>query len=139
MSRGLKNRNPGNIRRSAARYKGETGGTDSSFKSFVSMEWGYRAIFVLLHTYAVRHGLRTVRGMISRYAPSEENDTASYIAAVEKISGIDADRPLDTLRSDDMIPVVEAISRVENGIDALSEQVTRGWELFHDDFGPGTM
>ena len=49
MSRGLSNRNPGNIRQSAVRYKGEVRPSrDPAFKQFESMPWGYRAIFVLL-------------------------------------------------------------------------------------------
>ena len=70
MSRGLSNCNPGNIRQSKVRYKGEVQPSrDPAFKQFESLAWGYRAVFVLLHTYRVRHGLRTVRGMISRWAP----------------------------------------------------------------------
>ena len=68
MSRGLSNCNPGNIRQSKVRYKGEVQPSrDPAFKQFESLAWGYRAVFVLLHTYRVRHGLRTVRGMISRW------------------------------------------------------------------------
>ena len=73
MSRGLSNCNPGNIRQSKVRYKGEVQPSwDPAFKQFESLAWGYRAVFVLLHTYRVRHGLRTVRGMISRWAPPVE-------------------------------------------------------------------
>lgn len=134
LPRGIRNRNPGNIRRGKTRYKGETQGCDAAFKSFATMQWGYRAIFVLLHTYAVRYGLRTIRGMISRYAPPEENDTRNYVDTVAALSKTDADRLIDTLRAEDMIPIVEAISRVENGIDADKEQVLRGWELFRTDY-----
>ena len=60
MSRGLSNCNPGNIRQSKVRYKGEVQPSrDPAFKQFESLAWGYRAVFVLLHTYRVRHGLRT--------------------------------------------------------------------------------
>ena len=83
MSRGLSNRNPGNIRQSAVRYKGEVRPSrDPAFKQFESMPWGYRAIFVLLDTYRIRHGLDTIRGMISRWAPPSENRTEIYIRAV---------------------------------------------------------
>ena len=83
MSRGLSNRNPGNIRQSAVRYKGEVRPSrDPAFKQFESMPWGYRAIFVLLDTYRIRHGLDTIRGMISRWAPPSENRTEAYIRAV---------------------------------------------------------
>ena len=47
LPRGLRNRNPGNIRRSAVRYKGETKSDDAAFKTFASTAWGYRAMFVL--------------------------------------------------------------------------------------------
>ncbi len=51
MSRGLQNCNPGNIRQSKVRYKGEVRPSrDSAFKQFESLAWGYRAIFVLLDT-----------------------------------------------------------------------------------------
>ena len=33
LPRGLRNRNPGNIRRSAVRYKGETESDDAAFKT----------------------------------------------------------------------------------------------------------
>ena len=134
LPRGIRNRNPGNIRRGNTRYKGETHGSDTAFKSFVSMEWGYRAIFVLLHTYAVRHGLNTIRSMISRYAPAQENNTASYIETVSKHSRIEADRQVNTLSASDMIPIVTAISRVENGVLPNEAQIRRGWELFRVDF-----
>ena len=49
MSRGLKNCNPGNIRQSKSRYKGEVRPSrDPAFKQFESLAWGYRAIFMLL-------------------------------------------------------------------------------------------
>ena len=82
MSRGLQNCNPGNIRQSKVRYKGEVRPSrDSAFKQFESLAWGYRAIFVLLDTYRIRYGLDTIRGMISRWAPPSENHTETYIRA----------------------------------------------------------
>lgn len=60
------------------------------------MPWGYRAMFVLLHTYRVRHGCRTLREMISRYAPPMENHTENYIRAVAAGAQVSPDEPLDT-------------------------------------------
>ena len=131
MARGLANRNPGNIRRSAVRYRGEVQPSrDPAFKQFETMAWGYRAIFVLLDTYRVRHGLRTLAEMIARWAPPTENRTDAYIRAVAERTGIPADRPLDTRNRATMIPVAAAISRVENGVDADPREVEQGWELF---------
>ena len=130
MSRGLRNCNPGNIRRSRVRYRGEKHPSqDPDFKQFESMAWGYRAMFVLLDSYRVRHGLNTLRGMISRYAPPSENHTALYIDAVSERTGVSPDEPLNTRDRKTMIPIVRAMSRVENGVDAVLSDVETGWML----------
>lgn len=130
MSRGIDNCNPGNIRLSKVFYRGEVQPSqDAAFKQFSSMEWGYRAMFVLLDTYARRYGLNTIRGMISRYAPPSENNTEAYIAAICEWTGIAADEVLDTRSRLDMVPIVVAMSRIENGIPALRPQVEKGFDL----------
>lgn len=133
MSRGLRNNNPGNIRRSGVRYQGEVESADTDFKRFATPAWGYRAVFMLLHTYAIRHRLNTIRTMIYRYAPPSENQTDKYVEFVASRSGIGADERLDTLSRTQMIPVVSALSRMENGVDALAEDVEAGWALFRKD------
>lgn len=131
LSRGLRNLNPGNIRRSNTRYKGEKAdSTDAAFKQFESLEWGYRAIFMLLHTYRVRGYGDTIATMIARYAPPTENNTEAYISRVCRSTGIDRDTPLNTLSAEQMIPIVCAISAVENGVEADVDIVTEGWRLF---------
>lgn len=133
MSRGLANRNPGNIRRSQVRYKGEVRPSrDPEFKEFESLAWGYRAIFVLLDTYRIRYGIDTIRGMISRWAPPSENQTDAYIRAVVRRTGIAEEQPLDTRDRRTMIPLAAAISRVENGVAADMKAVEQGWELFRN-------
>ena len=130
MSRGTRNCNPGNIRRSRVRYKGELHPSlDPAFKQFESMAWGYRAIFILLDTYRQRYGLETIRGMISRYAPPEENHTALYVAAVSDMTGIRPDEELDTRSRRVMVPIVAAMSRVENGCAARRSEVEQGFDL----------
>lgn len=133
MARGLDNRNPGNIRRSKVRYRGEVRPSrDPDFKQFESLAWGYRAIFVLLDTYRIRYGLSTIRGMISRWAPPSENHTEVYIRAVAADTGLDPDQKLDTHDPQTMIPLAAAISRVENGTAADLRDVEAGWKLFRD-------
>lgn len=130
MSRGLDNRNPGNIRRSGVRYRGEVRPSrDADFKQFKSMEWGYRAMFVLLDTYRRRYGLDTVRKMISRYAPPSENDTARYVRTVCEMTGIAPDEKINTRCRATMVPLVSAMSYVENGVAARRDEVERGFDL----------
>ena len=102
---------------------------DTAFKQFETMAWGYRAVFVLLDSYR-RRGYVSLRQMIARYAPPVENDTGNYIRCVSVWSGIDADRPLDTNDRTTMLAVVAAISRMENGCEAVISDVEAGWALF---------
>lgn len=130
MSRGLNNMNPGNIRKSATRYLGEVvPSRDKAFKQFQTMVWGYRAMFVLLDSYR-RKGYLTIRQMVTRYAPPIENHTENYIRYVSEWSGVGVDVPLDTQSDKVMIPVVAAMSRIENGIPAVLADVDAGWNLY---------
>lgn len=131
MSRGLRNNNPGNIRRSRVRYLGEVRPSrDPDFKEFETMAYGYRAMFVLLDTYRSRYGLDTIRRMLYRYAPPEENLTERYVQYVVDYSGIMPDEVVDTRSELDMIPIVAAMSKMENGVGANRQEVEEGWRLF---------
>jgi hypothetical protein len=116
-------------------YVGEKSySTDRAFKQFESLEAGYRAMFVLLHTYRLRGYGSTIEQMISRYAPPSENNTNGYIARVSASSGIAKDCLLDTLSAEQMIPIVCAMSAVENGVAADRATVERGWQWFVRDY-----
>ena len=135
MSRGLRNNNPGNIRLGSVRYKGERAKScDSAFRQFESMEWGYRAMFVLLHTYALKHNCHTLRSMINRYAPPIENHTENYIRRVAYATHLSPDEAISTTDKGVMTAVVAAMSEVENGVKADMATIWRGWELFIADF-----
>ena len=129
--RGLRNNNPGNIRKNNIIYQGEiVPSEDESFKQFSSMAYGYRAMFVLLDTYSRRYGLCTIRQMLNRYAPPTENFTEGYVRFVADYAGVMPDEVIDTRSEKDMIPIVAAMSKIENGVAANIEDVERGWELF---------
>lgn len=130
MSRGLKNRNPLNIRKSADRFVGEVPSTDPCFKQFETMAHGYRAAFRMLNTYRVRHGCRTLIDFINRWAPPSENNTRGYIRCVADRSGVPAGTVIDTLNGEVMRRIVSAMSFVENGIEANPIDVNSGWRLF---------
>lgn len=130
MSRGLRNNNPGNIRLSKTTYLGEVKPSqDKAFKQFSNMAWGYRAMFVLLFTYH-KHGYRTIKQMIARYAPPIENHTDNYVRLVGQWSGVATEKILMPTDPTQMIPIVSAMSRVENGKPATDADVRAGWDLF---------
>ena len=135
MSRGLRNLNPGNIRLGSFLYRGERArSSDSAFRQFEAIEWGYRAMFVLLHTYAVKHHCRSLRDFIARYAPPSENNTEAYLRRVVVATHIEPDEVISTTDGATMTAVVAAMSEVENGVEAKMSDVCRGWELFVADF-----
>lgn len=129
--RGLRNNNPLNIRLAADNpWQGEVRPSqDKAFCQFRTMAYGYRAAMKLLRNYADRYGLNTIRGIISRWAPPEENDTEAYIEAVCHYSGLDANRRLNLHEKRTMTSLVAAMSRVENGLPADMAQVEAGWKL----------
>ena len=135
LPRGLRNCNPGNIRKNNIVYAGEiVPSKDESFKQFTTMAYGYRAMFVLLYTYQHRYGLDTIEKMITRYAPANENHTEAYIDAVAERSGVSSHGRITATNGDVMIPIVAAMARVEIGEDAKMHDVEEGWKLFIDDF-----
>ncbi|MBR4844082.1 MAG: structural protein P5 [Alistipes sp.] len=131
MSRGLRNCNPGNIRKSRVKYEGEVAPSrDTEFKEFRSMAYGYRAMFVLLDSYRSKYGLCTIRQMLGRYAPPTENFTEGYVRFVSSRTGIAPDEIVNTRAARDMIPIVAAMSQIENGVPAIISDIEEGWSLF---------
>lgn len=114
-ARGLRNNNPGNIRKSAVKWKGEVGGEDSEFVTFISAAMGIRALAKTLQTYQEKHGLSSVRGIINRWAPPNENNTEAYISFVAKAVGVDPDENLDPNSLQLQAALTRAIITQENG------------------------
>ncbi len=125
--RGIRNNNPGNIRDTAGdTWQGQQG-TDGEFAIFETPEFGLRALARLLQNYREVHGLRSVRGIISRYAPTNENNTSAYINHVSSALGVSPD---DSLQFPTQLPgLMAAIIKHENGKQPYSaEQIAMGIE-----------
>lgn len=129
LPRGLRNNNPGNIRRNSDAFQGEKTSSDREFKQFKLMAYGYRAIFKILSNYYRNYKLDTIRKMISRWAPENENNTDAYIKAVSDYAGIPADDPINVNDREQMIRIVAGMSKVENGREADMSDVITGWSL----------
>ena len=125
-ARGIRNNNPGNIRQGAA-WEGELPHyteslRDPDFCVFSSMPYGVRAIAKILLTYQALppkgHGLRTIRALINRWAPSEENDTSAYVTAVSAACGVSPDADFPLSEPSNLFSIIRAIIHQENGPDA---------------------
>ena len=130
ISRGPRNNNPLNIRRNSTKWKGLAEcQPDAEFFSFIDACWGYRAAFVTLRNYFLRHSLKSLRGWIHRWAPPVENDTDAYVRFVASRSGVDADAELCIDDAQLMQRIVSAMSHMENGVPAVRSDVEKGWQL----------
>ena len=138
LPRGIRNNNPLNIRRSKDLWKGlRATQQDAAFCQFETLEYGWRAAFYLLtRTYYHKYRLYTIRGIVSKWAPSCENDTSAYIANVSRLTGIDPDEPIG-IPSDKpsrWMAVGVAMAIQENGTSSLDYfAMLRGWELCRAD------
>lgn len=119
LSRGYRNKNPGNIDWNPNnKWQGQTGreaGVNGRFAAFDSHENGIRALAVLLITYQDRHKLNTIRGIVSRWAPAVENNTNSYIDVVAARTKRGPDEELDLHSYEHLRPLAEAIIHHELG------------------------
>lgn len=79
VTRGIRNNNPFNIRKSANSWKGKLKySSDADFEQFKSIVFGLRAGIALLSNAYIRKGLTTVPQIIAKYAPSSENNVSAY-------------------------------------------------------------
>lgn len=130
-SRGVKNNNPGNLRKSKCEWVGKVKGDDPEFETFSSPEYGIRAIAKLVTNY-YNNGFNTVAKIIDRYAPPNENNTNQYINFVADKVGISPNSKIDL--EDTLFYLVKAIIRMENGYDPYDDEVIEeGIDLVYKD------
>lgn len=143
MPRGLRVNNPGNIRKSLEKFQGEVLSPDDAFKAFSSLDYGYRAMSVIIYNYFNKHGLNSIRKIITRYAPpSDGNHTDAYINTVASRSGVSPDRVITEAdfkyptASPFMKTVIGEMARVEQGKAPDQTSLSKGYKLFlHDRLG----
>ncbi|MEQ1968664.1 structural protein [Xenorhabdus nematophila] len=130
MSRGIGNNNPGNIRHGDQWQGLCSRQTDKSFCQFIAPEYGIRAIIKIIRNYERKYGLNSIRQIISRWAPPNENDTESYIAYVSQSVGLASSAVIDVDNTATMCRLVKAIIQMENGKQPYSDDLfTRAFAL----------
>ena len=118
LPRGMRNKNPGNIERTGAKWSGMASKqTDSRFVVFQGFKWGLRALAKILITYQTKYKIRKPIDIIRRWAPDIENDPAAYAAFVAKRLGISMHDVVDLSKPEVLKPFVRAITDYETGRD----------------------
>ena len=135
LPRGIRNNNPGNIRHGANWLGLNPNGRniDSAFCVFESPVLGIRALAKVLINYKKIHGLNTVRQIVSRYAPPNENQTAAYIQTVAKQLEVYPDTKIDIEKRGVLTVFIKAVIRMENCIQPYSDEtIQKGIDLCLD-------
>jgi hypothetical protein len=118
---GIRNNNPGNLRQ-----WGDTPRDAKGYAVFPSMEAGLTAAVRNLVAQQRIHGLNTIQGLISKWAPPSENKTAAYIADLSTRTGFAPDQPLNLQDPKVVAPLISGIVRHEgNGAGVTEEMINR--------------
>lgn len=129
-ARGIRNNNPLNIRHNRNnRWQGVyEKQTDPEFVRFASMQFGIRAGFVIIRNY-LKGGHKDVASIVSRWAPSSENNTEAYIRHVCEMSGLSPFQELHFEDKDTMVALVDAMIRVECGKPVDRNIIIQGYRM----------
>lgn len=93
QSLGWRNCNPLNIRYNPKNHwigQRIPSSADKGFCHFHGRQFGYRAAFIIIRNWAEEQGDLNVRQIISKWAPSTENNTEGYIQHVCDLTGYSA-------------------------------------------------
>lgn len=129
IPRGIRNNNPLNIRIGNTWLGEVKNPTDNEFEQFVHVCYGLRAAFILLKRYINRYRLNTIEKIISRWAPSNENNTRTYIDHVTKSMNIDPDTPLHYEDQDTICTLVYEMVYVENGQHIQMSEIVAAYRI----------
>lgn len=124
ISRGIRNNNPGNLRRTKTPWRGlAEGQADVAFAVFSEPFWGIRALAKTLLTYYREHQLDTVEKIIHRWAPPSENDTGAYARSVAGALKVGIDTRLMVENPTVLANLTKAIIKHENGSQPYEDEL----------------
>ena len=132
LPRGIRNKNPGNIKLGTDWDGLAAEQTDPTFCIFDEAVMGIRALMRILLTYRFTHNKKNIDSIIRRWAPPSENDTEAYIKFVAKRMEIEPRGMIDN-SIEAYLPLVKSIIQMENGMqpyddELIVEGMYKAWE-----------
>ena len=115
LPRGLRNANPLNVRYTGDSWVGLAGVDGGGFCIFDTPQNGIRAACIVLRNYERKYHLDTVRMIINRWAPPNENDTGAYIRHVAAVLDVHPDERIDVHNRETLARLVRAMIQMETG------------------------
>ena len=131
MTRGQRNNNPCNIRKTTDKWIGQVsnlnGKTDKAFCQFDTMKHGLRATFKLLFNYRKKYNINCIWHIVHKWAPEKDgNNERAYVAFIESRTGLDKWLPLVT---EEYKAVVSAMCEIESQYKPSPEEIDEAYEL----------
>ena len=117
-----------NIRAGKAQWLGMTG-TRRGFVEFDTQEHGIRAWLVLMRNYRQKYGCKTIRQIVTRFAPPSENQTKQYIRFCCQGVMLDADCALTSLT--DYAFLGKYMARMETGTAVTANEILEVMNKFN--------
>ncbi|QJD91807.1 hypothetical protein HH213_17955 [Duganella dendranthematis] len=115
---GVRNNNPGNLRQ-----WGDMPRDAKGYAMFPTPQAGLDAAIKNLRAQQQVHGLSTIEGIISKWAPPSENNTGAYISDVVKRTGFGAKQRLNLDDPATVAPLISSIIKHEGNGAAYSEEM----------------
>jgi hypothetical protein len=113
--RSVRNHNPTNLRYiSRNPFNGQIG-NDGGYGIYETDALGVRAAFLNLWNYFTS-GTNTIRTIVSKWAPSNENPTQAYINFLAQWVKVSPDQPLQY--STHAVAIIQGLARFETGFEA---------------------
>lgn len=128
LSRGERNCNPLNIKKTNIKWHGKIDGKDPIFETFKDCYYGYRAAIICLYKH-YRNGSNTVNLLINKWAPSTENYTAEYVNYVSELMDL-APNGYFNWSFSNVYLLVHHMSVYENGYIVNREGLTKALHEF---------
>jgi hypothetical protein len=128
---GYINNNAGNIRNIGNfSFAGEMTTPSDTFRRFISMEYGYRALIKNLQAY-INSGIDTPLKITRKWAPygDGKNNPDNYARNIATWTGLDVNTPISANDIDSLKKMAYGISLQENGITPNQAQISGGADL----------
>ena len=132
---GRRNKNPLNVRYNAKNDwfgRDRKEGTPDGFETFISNAHGVRAADKVLENYS-EYGINSVREVINRFAPPNENDTDGYVDFVAKELGIGADDRINLRNPETRTELLKAMVQMESPDVTLTDDQIASARLLDED------
>ena len=122
-SRAWRNNNPGNMRYTEFSRRHGAIGSAGGFAVFPDTQTGRTALSALLQGPSYIN--LSIFAAISKYAPSQENNTDKYQKQISKLTGLDIQRKLSDLKSTEFESIVGAIQTIEGYVAGTEKPVRK--------------